>query len=101
MHVSEEFGKNSHVGVWSFMLSTFIFKLIFALTFLVPVLLLSLKSAVVVSVIWGFVLIGGFSYYVALKRKVKAWKVVGEHLAITVLVIVVTYLVGVLVRTFF
>ena len=98
MHMSEESDeKNSTSQVWEATLSTLLSKIIFALTFVVPVLLLELKTAIVVSVIWGFLLISLFSYYLAKQEKLKPWKVIGEHLLIAVIVVVLTQLIGSLV----
>jgi len=98
MHMSEESDeKNSTSQVWEATLSTLLSKIIFALTFVVPVLLLELKTAIIVSVIWGFLLISLFSYYLAKQEKLKPWKVIGEHLLIAVIVVVLTQLIGSLV----
>lgn len=95
IHVSEE-SENVHTQrqIWISTFSTFISKFIFALTFLVPVLLLELKTAIIISIGWGLFLISIFSYYIGSKQKGNPWRAVAEHLLITVLVIVVTNYVG-------
>ena len=54
IHVSEE-AENVHTTweVWCATIATFLAKFCFALTFIVPVLLLPLETAIVVSVVWG------------------------------------------------
>ena len=74
--------------------STFISKFVFALTFVIPVLLLPLSTAIIVSIVWGLSLLSIFSLYIAKEQKTKAWKVVVEHLLIAVLVIIATHYVG-------
>ena len=98
MHMSEESdSKNSEKHVWEATISTLISKLVFALTFVVPVLLFNLQTAIIVSVVWGLFLISIFSYYLAKQEKMTAWKVIGEHLLIAVIVIILTQIIGSLV----
>ena len=56
IHISEE-SENRHTEreIWESTLSTFFFKFIFALTFIVPVAVLALSTAIMVSIIWGYV----------------------------------------------
>ena len=102
IHVSEESAiKYSPEEIWEATFATFFSKLIFASTFIVPVLLLPLSLAMVVSVVWGMFLISVFSYYVATKEKEEPYKVVLEHLAITALVVVITHNLGVWIAATF
>lgn len=92
IHVSEESAKNnSHAHVWQATFATFISKFVFALTFIIPILLFSLQTAIVVSIVWGLFLIALFSYFIGENRKAK---VIAEHLAMAVIVIVITNFVG-------
>jgi VIT1/CCC1 family predicted Fe2+/Mn2+ transporter len=95
IHISEE-SENKHTSreIWESTISTFLSKLVFAMTFIIPVLLLPLSTAIIVSVIWGLSLIALFSYFMANREKIKPYKVVLEHLAIAVFVIIVTHNVG-------
>jgi len=95
IHVSEE-AENQHTAkeIWASTLSTFIAKFIFALTFLIPVLLFSLTVAIIVSVIWGLFLISLFSFYIAWQQNVKSHKVILEHVVMTIFVVVVAHYVG-------
>jgi len=94
IHISEE-SENKHTAkeIWESTLSTFICKFVIALTFLIPVLLLELTSAIVVSIVWGLSLLCILSFTVK-NEKVNHWKVVLEHLAIALVVIVVAHFVG-------
>ena len=94
LHISEEAEKKTKKKIWESTIATLAFKFIFALTFLVPVLLLQLSIAVILSIIWGLFLITIFSLHLAKIQKIRPYKVVLEHVAITVAVIVITYLVG-------
>jgi len=102
IHIAEESKNTNTAGeIWEATLSTFLSKFIFALTFIVPVLLLPLASAVIVSVAWGLSLLAILSFYIAREQKVNAWKVVSEHLLIASLVIIVTYYIGIWVGSIF
>lgn len=95
IHVSEE-SENKHTPreIWESTVCTFLAKFVFALTFLVPVLVFPLGTAMLVSVAWGLSLLAIFSFYMAKEQGEKAWKVAGEHLLIAAVVIIVTHFVG-------
>ncbi|UCD55007.1 MAG: hypothetical protein JSV93_05685 [Candidatus Omnitrophota bacterium] len=95
IHMSEE-SENKHTPreVWVATLSTFFSKLIFALTFIIPVLLFELAPAVLISIIWGLSMLCVFSYRMAKEQHATTWKVVAEHFVIALVVIVVTYCIG-------
>jgi VIT1/CCC1 family predicted Fe2+/Mn2+ transporter len=95
IHVSEE-SEGEHTGreIWESTISTLLSKFVFALTFVVPVLLFELSTAVLVSVAWGLLVLAVYSYYIARRQKIAPYKVVGEHLAIAVVVIFITNFVG-------
>ena len=95
IHISEE-AENKHTSkeVWGATIATFLSKFIFALTFIVPILLFSLTNAIIVSVLYGLALIVIFSFYMAKQQNKKVWRVCCEHLFIAVVVIIVTHFVG-------
>jgi VIT1/CCC1 family predicted Fe2+/Mn2+ transporter len=95
IHISEE-SENKHTPkqIWVSTVSTFLSKFIFALTFVVPVLLFKLPVAVVISVIWGLSMLGIFSFKLAREQKGETWKVIFEHLFIALLVIFITHYLG-------
>jgi len=102
IHVSEESeGKHTAKEIWTSTLATFLTKIVFGLTFLVPVLIFQLSTAVIVSIAWGMLVIGVFSYYLAKQEKITAWKVVLEHLLIMTAVIVITHYLGIWIRIMF
>ncbi len=95
MHVSEESeGIHSRKDVWEATLATFLAKFIFALTFVIPVWFLSLEIAVIVDVVWGLLIMTVFNIFLAHSQEQSALKVVVEHLAIAVVVISITFIVG-------
>ena len=95
IHISEESeNKHSQKQIWESTFATFLSKFVFALTFIVPILLFKLSTAIVISIIWGLSLISIFSYYISKKSKITPYKAVLEHLIITIFVIIITHYVG-------
>lgn len=101
IHVSEEAEKNkSQREIWESTLATFVSKFVFTGIFVLPILLLPLQKAVIVSVIIGFVLVAVFSFVIAKKREVSAGPVVGEHVFIAAVVVVLTHFIGKWIESF-
>lgn len=95
IHISEESeNKHSSKEIWESTISTFLSKFLFALTFIVPLLLLQLSTAIIVSVILGLSLLSIFSFHIAKEQKARPWKIVVEHFIIALVVIVITHYVG-------
>ncbi|MCW3129290.1 MAG: hypothetical protein N2V75_04220 [Methanophagales archaeon] len=95
IHISEESeNKRTTKEIWESTIATFLSKFVFALAFIVPVLLFQLTTAIIVSVVWGLFLLGFFSFYIAKGQKVNPWKVVIEHLVIALVVIIMTHYAG-------
>ena len=95
IHVAEE-AENVHTAkqIWVATIATFLAKFIFALTFVVPILLLPLSTAIVVSLVWGLSILTILSYFMARSQGEQAWKIIGEHVLIAIVVIAVTHWVG-------
>lgn len=90
IHVSEE-SENSHTAkeVWASTASAFGSKLLCAASFLAPLCLLNLRQAVLVSVLWGAVLLSTMSWWLA-----RGWRAVAEHLLVAAIVVVIAHFVG-------
>jgi len=95
IHISEE-ADNTHTAkqIWGATVATFLTKFLVAMTFVVPVLFLSLSTAIVVNLIWGMSVLSVLSYIIAKSKGEPPWKIVGEHFLIAIVVIAVTYWVG-------
>jgi VIT1/CCC1 family predicted Fe2+/Mn2+ transporter len=95
IHVSEE-SENTHTHreIWESTFYTFLSKFIIAMTFIAPLLVFSLSVAIVANIIWGLMLLIAFNFYIARSQNIKPWKVIGEHLLITCVVIGVTHYIG-------
>jgi len=95
IHISKEYESNhNNREIWEATVSTFLSKFVFSISFIFPIILLSLTIALIISLVWGFSLIVIISYYTAKLRKSKPWKAILEHVFITFLVIVITHYVG-------
>lgn len=95
VHVSEESKNNvSTRAIWEATLATLLSKAVFALTFLIPLLIFSLSTAITIAIAWGLSLIGVLSYIIARSAGESPFKVVMEHLLIASAVIVITHYLG-------
>ncbi|MDY6863857.1 MAG: VIT1/CCC1 transporter family protein [Thermodesulfobacteriota bacterium] len=95
IHISKE-SENQHntKEIWESTISTLLSKLLFALTFTIPVILLELSTAILVSVAWGLTILAILSFNIAKEQRTKPWKVIAEHLIIALIVIIITHYVG-------
>lgn len=95
IHISQESEKDISVReIWISTIATFITKFVFALTFVVPVLLLDLSTAIWASIAWGILTLSIFSYYIATQKGERPWGAITEHVTIALLVIITTNFVG-------
>ncbi|MBC7081207.1 MAG: hypothetical protein H5T44_03050 [Thermoplasmatales archaeon] len=102
IHISEE-SENKHTSkeIWESTFFTFISKFIFSISFIVPVIILNLSFAIIVNIFYGIILIALFSFYLAREQEASKWKVIGEHVIITVVVIVISHYIGEIISTVF
>ncbi len=99
MHVSEEAeAKDGAKAIWTATVYVFLSKFVFALVFIIPFVLLDVMNAVIASVAFGLVVISFYSYVIAKKQNKNPLKIIGEHLAISLLVIIATHFVGDIIR---
>ena len=95
IHISEESEcKHSTKEIWQSTISTFLAKFICALTFIIPILLFDLTTAIWVSIAWGLSALGYLSFRMAKEQHSRPWKAIFEHIGIAVLVIATTHFTG-------
>jgi len=82
-------------------ISTFLYKFFFALTFLAPVLLLSMPWDIYAAIIWGGIVFIALNYYIAKSNNKKPWPIILEHGLIAVFVIFLSWGVGLLIASLF
>jgi len=95
IHISQK-AENiaSKKEIWEATTYTLISKFIFSSIFIIPVLLLRLNTAIIISIMIGMYLIMILSIAIARERGEKPWKVVTEHVGICFIVIILTHYVG-------
>ena len=95
IHLAEE-SKNSGptFHIWESTVATFIAKLCIALSFALPVLFTPLRTAVLISLSWGLLLLAVLSFFLARSQRIAPWKVIGEHLLIALCVVALSHYVG-------
>lgn len=102
IHLAQEADPDStHDHIWAATIWTFITKLVVALTFALPLLWLPLQTAVIVCVSWGLIVITLLSAYLAHIQRVGPLMVITEHLGIAIVVVTVSYFIGIWVKTAF
>ena len=102
IHLAEESDPNTdHSHVWAATITTFLTKFVFSISFAVPLLLLPLTPAVIVSVIWGLLVIVVLSYFLARTQNEAPLAIIAEHVGIAVLVLVFSHYIGVWVNATF
>ena len=98
IHVATETeNRKTKKEVWESTFCTFIFKFIFSVMFIIPVILFCLHQAILISILIGFYLIIMLSIAIARERNVEPWKVVLEHVLISIIVIFLAHFAGELI----
>ncbi|MCX5711544.1 MAG: hypothetical protein NTY47_00510 [Candidatus Omnitrophica bacterium] len=80
--------------VWSSTMSNFLSRLLVSLTFMFLVLFLPINVAAVISIAWGLLLLSAMSYMIAKDRNMTPYKIIIEHLAIAIAVIIMSNFAG-------
>ncbi len=100
MHISEEASRGTKKSIWKVTAYTFASKLLIASSFAIPVFLLDHIHAVIVCIIYGLSLILAYSYFISVKQGKKPYVAMVEHTLIACAVIVITYIIGALLKGF-
>lgn len=103
IHISEE-SENKHTTkeIWESTIATFVSKFIFALSFIIPVFIFrELSTAIIVSIVWGLLVLSILSYYMTYGGRTKQIKAVIEHLLIVTVVIIFTHYIGCWISSIF
>jgi VIT1/CCC1 family predicted Fe2+/Mn2+ transporter len=102
VHIAKESeGNFSTKEIWEATVFTFLFKAVFAFTFVIPVLFLPLTTAIYTALIWGAIILIFQSYKLARSKKVNPLSVISEHFLIAALVMVATYFMGTWIAEYF
>jgi VIT1/CCC1 family predicted Fe2+/Mn2+ transporter len=98
---AESQNKHSVKEIWEATVSTLSSKFIFSSIFIIPVVLFELCTAVPICILIGLYLIFASSLVIAREQKTSAWKVIGEHLILTIIVIIIANFVGLFIAQTF
>jgi len=79
---------------WIITLSTFLGKFVFSLIFVLPILLLDMRNAVIASLLMGLALIAAEAWFIAIREKKSVPKQIISHTSLTLLIIALSYIVG-------
>lgn len=90
----ESENEHSNLVLFQSMISTWLAKFFIALSFLIPVLIWSLPTAIIICIIWGLLVLGLLSSYIAkINHKNLVWSIAG-HLSVAMIVIIITRFIG-------
>jgi VIT1/CCC1 family predicted Fe2+/Mn2+ transporter len=102
IHIAEESeGIHTRREIWSATVATFAAKLTMAMTFLIPVFLFPLDTAVVVAIVWGAVVLAALSFAAGRRQGVNPTPIVLEHLTVAAVVVAAAHLLGVAVSALY
>ena len=94
IHICKEAEGACKKDVYSSTLGNFMVRLVLALTFVAFVFFLPSYVALIVSIVWGLLLLTILSYHIARARKANPFKEIVWHLLIALLVIIGSKLLG-------
>lgn len=92
--MADETSAHEEGSIWQESISLLVSKLFVGVSFAIPVLLLSLNVAVVVSTIYGVILLLGMSFFIAKNDKHPIGKLILSHLSVAILVVIISAVVG-------
>jgi len=92
IHIHQESQKESVKEVRKTTLTNFVTRVAVVSIFVLLVILLPVKAAIALSIFFGMAVISIISYLIAKERKAKPHRIVFQHLLITALVIIGSYL---------
>ena len=99
IHLAQESDANaSSRQVWAATFSTFLAKFLTALSFTLPFVLAAPNVAILISIVWGYLIICLLSYRLASEQSLKPLNVIFEHVAIATIVIIASHAIGLWVR---
>lgn len=102
MHLSQEAqNQKDKSTVWEAASSTFFAKLLITLSFTIPIILLDLILAVIISVSWGIILLSITSYILAKQQKENPIKIIIGHILLALIIVILTYSLGNFINTIF
>ena len=101
-NLSDSFGihiyqESEHVGkkeVWISTLTNFFTRLFVSLSFIILIIALPIKPAVICSVLWGLSLLSVMTYTIAKQQKINPYPAILVHVGIAILVVIASNFAG-------
>lgn len=81
--------------------NVFLGKIIFTSSFLMPFLLFSLITAIIVNIVWGILLIAFLNLLIAIAQEENIPKTIAKNTLIAIGIVILSYLVGLLINLVF
>jgi VIT1/CCC1 family predicted Fe2+/Mn2+ transporter len=94
IHVYQESECLNQKEVWFSTLTNFLTRVLVSMSFIVPLLIFPLKTAVVLAVLWGLLLLSALTYIITRDQRKNPWLAIVEHLAIAAAVILASSFLG-------
>lgn len=99
-HISEEYKRHTtEQDVRNITFSTFLSKLLVGISFTIPFLFFPINHAVIISILYGAVVLSALSVRVAKNSSRSNLGVIAEHIAVASLVVFITFFVGKIVES--
>jgi vacuolar iron transporter family protein len=101
-NLSDSFGihiyqESEHLSKKEVLLSTltnFLTRLFVSSTFIILIIVLPIRVAVVCSVIWGLLVLTVMTYLIAKQQKIHIWSAILTHITIAVVVVIASNFIG-------
>jgi len=95
IHIAEE-SENVHTAkeIWLATLITFFAKFFVSASFIIPLLVFSLKTAVIVNICYGTLLMVAYNYVIGINQQRNPFSIILEHLLIATVVIICSFFLG-------
>lgn len=94
IHIYQESECLETKEIWFSTLTNFLTRILVSLSFILLVLVLPMNTAVILSIIWGLLLLAAISYIIAKDRKINPYLAMLEHITIAIIVIIASDFVG-------
>ncbi len=95
MHFAvESQNRHSKKEIWEATFATMLYKFVFSSLFIIPVVLMELQKAILLSVFIGIYLIFANSLVLARQQDLPPITVIAEHLSLTIAVVIASHFIG-------
>jgi VIT1/CCC1 family predicted Fe2+/Mn2+ transporter len=101
IHIYQESEHISKKEVWISTLTNFLTRLLVSSTFIILIIALPVKVAVVCSIIWGLLILTVMTYTIAKQQKINPYSATFVHITIAVVVVVASNFFGAFIITRF